>query len=101
MELRTLYQFSDYNQTVLNERYQEALKQFPYKIVILDDDPTGIQKVHGVHVYTNWEEESILEGFQSDNQMFFILTNSRAFSREKTVQVHQDIMIKIEKSRIN
>lgn len=97
LELRTLYQFSDYNQTVLNERYQEALKQFPYKIVILDDDPTGIQKVHGVHVYTNWEEESILEGFQSDNQMFFILTNSRAFSREKTVQVHQDIMIKIEK----
>lgn len=97
MNLSILQQYPNYDQTVLNEKYQEAMKQFPYKIVVLDDDPTGIQKVHGVHVYTNWDEESILNGFQSENQMFFILTNSRAFSKEKTIQVHQDITSKVEK----
>ena len=28
------------------------------KIVVLDDDPTGVQTVHDISVYTNWEKES-------------------------------------------
>ena len=27
------------------------------KIVVLDDDPTGVQTVHDISVYTNWEKE--------------------------------------------
>ncbi|WP_442946208.1 MULTISPECIES: four-carbon acid sugar kinase family protein [unclassified Oceanobacillus] len=46
-------------------------------------------------MYTNWDEASILDGFQSDEKMFFILTNSRAFSKEKTEQVHKDIMNRV------
>src|SRR5699024_11372590 len=48
-------------------------------------------------VYTDYDEESILDGFQSDEQMFFILTNSRAFSKSKTKQVHQDITNRVNK----
>lgn len=68
-----------------------ALKNFPRKIVVLDDDPTGVQTVNGIHVYTDWTDESIAAGFAEENSMFFILTNSRAFSAEKTRDEHKKI----------
>ena len=68
-----------------------ALKNFPRKIVVLDDDPTGVQTVNGIHVYTDWTDESITAGFAEENSMFFILTNSRAFSAEKTHDEHKKI----------
>jgi uncharacterized protein YgbK (DUF1537 family) len=61
------------------------------KIIVLDDDPTGIQTVHDVYVYTDWHLETIQEAFQDANNLFFILTNSRSFSEDKTIQVHQEI----------
>ena len=33
------------------------------KIVVLDDDPTGVQTVHDITVYTGWDKQSILDGF--------------------------------------
>lgn len=68
---------------------------FPDKIVVLDDDPTGVQTVHGISVYTDWKEESIRSGFGEENRLFFILTNSRSFSQEKTKSVHQEIARRI------
>ncbi|OLO26676.1 hydroxyacid dehydrogenase [Alkalihalophilus pseudofirmus] len=65
---------------------------FRHKIVVLDDDPTGVQTVHGVSVYTDWTKESIEKGFcEEDTQMFFILTNSRGFTTKETEEVHEDI----------
>ena len=42
------------------------------KIVVLDDDPTGVQTVHDISVYTNWEKESIRQGFEEENHLFYI-----------------------------
>lgn len=61
------------------------------KLVVLDDDPTGIQTVHDVPVYTDWSRETLLQGLQEQGNMFFVLTNSRSFSREKTQQIHREI----------
>lgn len=61
------------------------------KIIVLDDDPTGTQTVHDVPVYTDWTYESIRSGFDETGKMFFILTNSRSFSEERTIQVHREI----------
>ncbi len=61
------------------------------KIIVLDDDPTGIQTVHDVYVYTDWCLETIRKAFHDTNDLFFILTNSRSFSEDKTVQVHREI----------
>lgn len=61
------------------------------KIIVLDDDPTGIQTVHGVCVYTDWTEASIRSGFLESNTMFFLLTNSRGLTAEETRKVHWDI----------
>jgi len=64
---------------------------FHKKIIVLDDDPTGVQTVNGIHVYTDWSPESIAAGFAEKNDMFFILTNSRAFSAKYTEEVHATI----------
>lgn len=68
-----------------------ALDQQRDKIVVIDDDPTGVQTVHDIHVYTDWTEQSILEGFEEENRMFFLLTNSRSMTQKETREVHEDI----------
>lgn len=65
------------------------------KIVVLDDDPTGVQTVHGISVYTDWSVDSIEKGFQEENSMFFILTNSRGFTAAETKKAHIDIATNI------
>ncbi len=77
--------------------YQKALQSFDKKVIVLDDDPTGVQTVHDVSVYTDWEEDSIRQGFLEENRMFFILTNSRSFTEEETREVHRQIAGRILK----
>ena len=67
------------------------MEGFHKKLVVLDDDPTGVQTVHDVVVYTTGKKESIRKGFEEKENMFFILTNSRSFSVEETTRVHLDI----------
>ena len=75
---------------------QEITKN-PSKIVVLDDDPTGVQTVHDVSVYTDWSLESIRSGFAEENKLFYILTNSRGMTREETRAAHREIGERIAK----
>ena len=67
------------------------------KIVVLDDDPTGVQTVHDVSVYTDWTEQSIRRGFEEENHLFYILTNSRGLTAEQTAKVHREIAAAVTK----
>lgn len=71
------------------------MENFNHKIIVLDDDPTGIQTVHDIYVYTDWEYATIRDAFTAPEQMFFILTNSRSFSAEHTREVHRTIARRI------
>ncbi|MRG84977.1 four-carbon acid sugar kinase family protein [Salinibacillus xinjiangensis] len=79
------------DEAAVQKLWEEVYPTFQHKMVVLDDDPTGVQTVHGVSVYTDWSEETIERGFQEDSPIFFILTNSRAFTASETEQVHRDI----------
>lgn len=70
---------------------QEELRHFGRKVVVLDDDPTGVQTVHDVSVYTDWTEETFRAGLESGDPLFFVLTNSRSFSADETARVHTEI----------
>ena len=61
-------------------------------MVVLDDDPTGIQTVHGCLLITQWDEESIRQGFADDMAFFYILTNTRAMTREEAAAVTKEAM---------
>ena len=68
--------------------YLDAVKGLDAKIVVLDDDPTGIQTVHGIYVYTDWDLETIRKGFDGDEKVFYVLTNSRSMGEEESVRIH-------------
>ncbi|MGG1397920.1 four-carbon acid sugar kinase family protein [Bacillus salipaludis] len=79
------------NNEAINELLAKALKNLNKKIIVLDDDPTGVQTVHGISVFTNWSIDSIELGFNEEQSMFFILTNSRGFTEEETEKAHREI----------
>lgn len=61
-------------------------------MVVLDDDPTGIQTVHGCLLITQWDEQSVRLGFEDAELFFYILTNTRAMTREDAEQVTREAM---------
>ena len=61
-------------------------------MVVLDDDPTGIQTVHGCLLVTEWDEEHVREGFEDEQPFFYILTNTRAMTREEAAAVTRSAM---------
>lgn len=83
---------------LVNELLEKELAQLNKKIIVLDDDPTGIQTVHHISVYTDWTKESIEAGFAEENPMFFILTNSRGFTADETRKAHKEIATIVEQT---
>lgn len=81
--------------TNIQKRLDEAVSLDEHKIVVLDDDPTGVQTLHDISVYTEWSEASIQHGFENNDKIFYILTNSRSFSQIKTKAIHQEICQRI------
>lgn len=75
----------------LNKRLKEAVDSSVYKIVVLDDDPTGVQSVHHVSVFTDWSVQSMEKGFLSSDKMFFLLTNSRGLTEDETIKLHKEV----------
>ncbi|GJP41982.1 hypothetical protein CLOM_g1584 [Closterium sp. NIES-68] len=64
-------------------------------VVVLDDDPTGTQTVHGIHVLTTWDVETLtaemLSLTHAPRAGFFILTNSRALPTEQAASLTRTI----------
>ena len=60
-------------------------------IIVLDDDPTGTQTVHGVPVLTEWSEEVLRREFSQETPLFYILTNSRALHTEEAEELAKQI----------
>jgi uncharacterized protein YgbK (DUF1537 family) len=57
---------------------QAARRAAGQKVVVVDDDPTGTQAVHGVSVLTAWPVEALAEELENDLPALFLLTNSRS-----------------------
>jgi uncharacterized protein YgbK (DUF1537 family) len=53
------------------------------RVVVLDDDPTGSQSVHGVPVLTRWSRADLEWAFAQPADGFFILTNTRGLNDDE------------------
>ena len=62
------------------------------KLVVLDDDPTGIQTVHGCLLITEWDDEHVRKAFSDAVPFFYILTNTRAMTRDEAARVTRSAM---------
>jgi uncharacterized protein YgbK (DUF1537 family) len=50
------------------------------KVVVLDDDPTGTQTVHGVDVLSGWSEDLLASALADPRPCFYVLTNTRSMT---------------------
>lgn len=79
------------DEAYIDSLLEAEIKASNKKIVVLDDDPTGVQTVHDISVYTSWDRDSIRAGFDEENSLFYVLTNSRGFTAEQTTKAHHEI----------
>ena len=63
-----------------------------YRLVILDDDPTGIQTVHGCLLITQWDADTVRMALQHEQPFFYMLTNTRAMTRDEAARVVRSAM---------
>lgn len=91
LDLEVLSSFPRINESRIDKLLQNELLKNPCKLIILDDDPTGVQTVHNISVYTDWSIETVRQGFHETNRLFYILTNSRSMTTEETTVVHREI----------
>ena len=61
------------------------------KVVVLDDDPTGTQTVHGIPVLTTWTVEALKQEFGRKTTAFYILTNSRSLPLNEAKKLNKEI----------
>jgi len=63
------------------------------KLVVLDDDPTGSQTVHGCPLLLRWDYATIRRGLAHPSPLLFVLTNTRALdsaaARQRVRQICQ------------
>ena len=60
-------------------------------IVVIDDDPTGCQTIHGVKVATSWDSELLNQLLQSE-KLFFLLANTRSVSGDEAEEANAEIV---------
>lgn len=75
----------------VKKELSKKMQQLGRTMAVIDDDPTGIQTIRNVYVYTSWEQNWIRKGFHDDPPMFFIQTNSRGLKREEAKRVYLEI----------
>lgn len=81
------------NATIDDRTFADTLTpmQNQPRIIVLDDDPTGSQTVHGCLLLMTWDVETLRLGLADDSPIFFILTNTRALPPEEADAVTREV----------
>ena len=75
----------------LRPAIQQQIKADGRKVVVLDDDPTGTQTVHGLPVLTEWSVDRLAAELQNNLTAFYILTNSRSLTLPDAQKINAEI----------
>jgi len=61
------------------------------KIIVLDDDPTGSQTVHGCLLLTRWDVETLRIAIADPAPLFFVLTNTRGMDAGRATEITREV----------
>jgi uncharacterized protein YgbK (DUF1537 family) len=86
----------EYPDDNLEVRVREAVAASGQKLVVLDDDPTGVQTVHDTAVLSRWQPHRLADELQQDAPAFFLLTNSRGMPAAEAVTLNREIVRNLE-----
>ncbi|NHN33613.1 four-carbon acid sugar kinase family protein [Paenibacillus agricola] len=82
---------AEWNDGGLREKIKQNLNSQHRKIIVLDDDPTGVQTVHDIDVLTAWDKELLREAFDAPESLFYILTNTRGLDATNAERINREI----------
>ena len=68
------------------------------KIIVLDDDPTGSQTVHGCLLLTRWDVATLKHGLQDTAPLFFVLTNTRGMSAALAADLTREVCVNLRQA---
>lgn len=68
----------EWTDATLRDQIRAALARSGEVVVSLDDDPTGVQTVHGIRALIEPTQEVITQEFRDADTLFAVLINSRA-----------------------
>ena len=68
------------------------------KIIVIDDDPTGSQTVHGCLLLTRWDPATLVEALEDDAPLFFVLSNTRGMGADQAAQVTREICVNLRQA---
>lgn len=71
----------------LRKDITKALKKQNIKLIVFDDDSTGIQTAHDCLMLTNWKPENLEKAFNDESPIFYVRTNTRSMSTDITKKV--------------
>lgn len=63
------------------------------KIIVIDDDPTGSQTVHGCLLLTRWDQATLVAGLTDPSPLFFVLSNTRGMAASEAARVTREICV--------
>ncbi|OQE45864.1 hypothetical protein PENCOP_c001G06061 [Penicillium coprophilum] len=69
-----------------------------FKLVVLDDDPTGTQTCHDINVLTMWDVDLLASEFLTEGGGFFILTNSRSLPPDEARTLVSEILRNVSRA---
>jgi uncharacterized protein YgbK (DUF1537 family) len=67
------------------------MAEAPLKIVVIDDDPTGSQTVHGCPLLLRWDAATLAAGLAHPSPLLFLLANTRALDPGESGRRLRDI----------
>jgi uncharacterized protein YgbK (DUF1537 family) len=68
-----------------------AVRAADEMLVVLDDDPTGTQSVHGISVLTEWSVDALRAELDSEMPAVYLLTNSRSMPLARAQSLNAEI----------
>jgi len=68
------------------------------KIIVIDDDPTGSQTVHGCLLLTRWDVATLIDAINDESPLFFVLSNTRGMDAAHAAEVTREICINLEQA---
>ena len=71
----------------LRRRIHDELRRKRIRMVVIDDDPTGIQTVHGCLLITEITSQRVAEALEDEAPFFYLLVNSRAMTEQEARRV--------------
>lgn len=71
---------------------RRSLEDPSSRLLVLDDDPTGVQTMQDIEILTTWEPDLIDRTLREQPRLLYLLTNSRALDEPAAVKLTASVV---------